>query len=204
MMKKTIAITLALTAILGTTGVFAQSETNTESVTAVSAAAEDYIAKAVSLGIIEKADLSENITREQFCEYAYNMINKVKELPVAKLAQAPFDDVMNYKINALAFSNIISGKDDRTFAPNDTLTREEAAVLLCRLAKYADVDLPLAKVDLSYADNSEISPWAVSDVYSLKILNILESTQNGFKPKENITAKEAVTALVKLHNIIKK
>ena len=97
-------------------------------------------------------------------------------------------------------AKIVSGKGDYIFSPNDKLTREEAATILCRAANYLDIELPLAKVDMSYADNSEISSWAVSSVYSLKTLNILNNTDKNFNPKANITISQAVSALVRLYD----
>ncbi len=173
--------------------------------TSLSTSYEKDIADALSLGIIDAAENigSENISREAFCEYVYNMINSIKELPTAKLARAPFDDVLNYKINALAFSKIVSGKEEHVFAPNDKITREEAAVILYRTAEYADINIPLAKVDITYSDNSEISDWAVSDIYSLRILGIIDGSAEKFEPQAYVTSEQAVSSIVKLHNIIK-
>ena len=129
------------------------------------------------------------------------MINPIKELPIFKYERAPFDDTNgNDKITVLYSAKIVSGKDDYIFSPNDKLTREEAATILCRAANYLDIELPLAKVDMSYADNSEISSWAVSSVYSLKTLNILNNTDENFNPKANITISQAVSALVRLYD----
>ncbi len=106
-------------------------------------------------------------------------------MPIFKYERAPFDDTNgNDKITVLYSAKIVSGKGDYIFSPNDKLTREEAATILCRAANYLDIELPLVKVDMSYADNSEISSWAVSSVYSLKTLNILNNTDENFNPKE--------------------
>ncbi len=178
------------------------------SVFCISAFAEDGVPAAASVSDTIIADSTykpdEQITREKFCELVYNMTNSVKELPMAKLAKNPFDDVMNYKINGLSFVGIVSGKSEGVFAPNDLLTREEEAVILCRAAEYAGAELPEVKVDAEYADNAEISPWAVSFVYKLKVLNVFDDTETGFKPAKTVTEKEAVTALEKLYDIIKK
>ena len=167
---------------------------------------ESYINDAVAAGIIENAQYAtdEEITRLQFCTLAYNMINSVKELPVAKLSQNPFDDTNSPKINALAFSKIVSGKDERTFAPNDKINREQAAAVLYRICKFADLEMPEPKVDVLYSDNAEISPWALKEVHSLKTLDIIENSSGSlFSPKANCTAKDAVLSLVKLYKLIK-
>ena len=167
---------------------------------------ESDISRAVSLGIIDNKNynFNDDITREQFCNFVYNLVNPIKELPIFKYERAPFDDTNgNDKITVLYSAKIVSGKGDYIFSPNDKLTREEAATILCRAANYLDIELPLAKVDMSYADNSEISSWAVSSVYSLKTLNILNNTDKNFNPKANITISQAVSALVRLYDIVR-
>ena len=206
MLKKAITIILALTMMSGTS-VFASNETEeSNNATQIEqsgevTAFESNISRAVSLGIInnENYNFNDDITREQFCNFVYNLVNPIKELPIFKYERAPFDDTNgNDKITVLYSAKIVSGKDDYIFSPNDKLTREEAATILCRAANYLDIELPLAKVDMSYADNSEISSWAVSSVYSLKTLNILNNTDKNFNPKANITISQAVSALVRL------
>ena len=204
MLKKAITIILAL-AMMSVTSVFASNETEeSNNATQIEqndevTAFESDISRAVSLGIIDNKNynFNDDITREQFCNFVYNLVNPIKELPIFKYERAPFDDTNgNDKITVLYSAKIVSGKGDYIFSPNDKLTREEAATILCRAANYLDIELPLAKVDMSYADNSEISSWAVSSVYSLKTLNILNNTDKNFNPKANITISLAVSALV--------
>ena len=167
---------------------------------------EQYIKDAISVGIIEDENYAwkEASTRLQFCEFAYNMINSVKELPVAKLSRCPFDDINNPKINALTFVGIINGKDEYIFAPEDKITREEAAVILRRIAEYAEFEMPEVNVDMSYSDNSEISEWAIPSVYSLKVLDVMMNKSNAsFEPKTNYTVEEAVYSLIKIYNHVK-
>lgn len=208
MLKKAITIILAL-AMMSVTSVFASNETEeSNNATQIEqnsevTAFESDISRAVSLGIInnENYNFNDDITREQFCNFVYNWVNPIKELPIFKYERAPFDDTNgNDKITVLYSAKIVSGKGDYIFSPNDKLTREEAATILCRAANYLDIELPLVKVDMSYADNSEISSWAVSSVYSLKTLNILNNTDKNFNPKANITISQAVSALVRLYD----
>ena len=144
-----------------------------------------------------------SITRLSFCEKVYEAINSIKEFPVAKLKENYFSDVASYQVNGLAFSGILSGKEDKIFAPNDALTREEAAVILYRAAKYAGAELPMAKIDVSHSDNAEISEWALSAVGSLRIIGIFDES-GAFNPQAEISEKEATEALDKLCAFIKK
>lgn len=170
MKKQTTAIVLSAVLALGTTGISAFAADNEGTAVPISAkesllvtTALNDVDEALAFGIIDSKDydFEKDVTREQFCEFAYNMVNSVKELPMAKLSRAPFDDVSNPKINALEFVGIVKGTGEYTFSPNDTITREEAAVIFNRIAEYTELEMPMVKVDMSYADNSEISPWAV-------------------------------------------
>ncbi len=166
---------------------------------------EDILKSALRYNIIDSEDKNwdADITRGEFCGYIYNMINSVKELPVAKLTKNPFEDVMDYKTNTLAFSNIVSGKSEGIFAPDDKITRQEAAAILYRAAIYANADLPLAKVDMSYSDNADISDWAVSEIYGLKILNVIEDIDGKFLPNKNMDTESAVISITKLYETLK-
>ena len=209
-MKKQTTAAVIAAAMLFVTAVFAADNTNTENTVSetaatITAAQTDSIANAKSRGIFDNADYDPAgiITREKFCEFAYNMLNSVKELPAPELSESQFDDTANYKINSLSFVNIINGKDTRIFAPEDNVTREEAAVILYRCAEYAGLELPMVKVDINAADNSEISDWAVPYIYSIKVPGIINDINGLFKPQAEYTFGETAASLVKLQDLIK-
>ncbi|MCI7472818.1 MAG: S-layer homology domain-containing protein, partial [Clostridiales bacterium] len=64
-------------------------------------------------------------------------------------------------VNWAASKGIVKGYSDTVFAPNDTVTREQLATILCRYAEYKEYDVS-AKGDLTaFADGGKTSPWAV-------------------------------------------
>ena len=203
MLKRTAAV-LAAACVCAALPVSAAEYRAATAQDAAETVSRDCIAEAMSIGILEnqEGNWSEAITREQFCNLIYNMVNKAKELPMAKLARSPFDDTDNPKVNALQFVGIISGKAERIFAPDEKLSREEAAVILVRCADYVGLELPMVRVDMSYSDNSEISPWAVSSVYRLKVPGILEDRDGAFAPQAALTGEEALSMLIKFHSMI--
>ena len=200
-MKK--AVLILASAMMFTTCASAQSTENILRNEVLQNISEDAVKEAVSLGIIEEGELTKELSREEFCGLVYNMINKVKELPQAKLAENPFSDVTDYKINALYVSKIISGRDDHIFAPNDKITREEAAAIIYRTAEYAGKELPMVKIDINYADNDKISQWALPCVYGLRVLNVIDDIEKEFNPQSGVTKQRAAEVLVKMYNILK-
>jgi len=86
----------------------------------------------------------------------------------------------------------INGIGGNKVNPRGNATREEVAVILCRVFK----------VDTSYSgntgfkDDSSISSWAKSSVYALSKLGYLNGTPDGkVNPKSNITRAEMITLL---------
>ena len=175
-----------------------------------SAAASDWareeINEAEELGITEglKPVWTGGITRSDFGEMAYNTLSRIKEIPFMKVSENPFTDVINAKIFALANIGILKGVGDRIYEPDGILTREEAAEILIRMAKYAEGEnyTPL-KEDTKYADDSEISDWARNSVYEITALDIMRGTGENFEPKKCYTSEQSAVSLLRLYNKLK-
>ena len=79
----------------------------------------------------------------------------------------PFADVKDTQyyadaINWAAENDIVTGYDETTFGPDDTITREQMMAILYRYAQYKGYDVT-ASADLSaYTDAANISSYAVS------------------------------------------
>ena len=131
------------------------------------------------------------ITREAFSVLTYDMLDGAGKISRARTLSTGFSDVSNEKINALAGMEIISGRGENIFAPNDKITAEEAAVILSRAAKYLNVELPSVKIDPEAEEFKDVSEWALPAVASLKTANVMELTA----PKANVTASDAAKAI---------
>lgn len=164
--------------------------------------AEDYVLSANETGIMDNTDLNwqEDITREQYCELMYNMISIAKNPNWEE--ENIFFDTDNEKISALNNLGVIKGKSETEFCPDDLLTREEAATLLCRVYElYNEV----SQIDFeSYSDDDEISDWSYDKVYEITALGIMNGVgDNKFAPQDNYTIEQAVTTLVRLYDVMK-
>lgn len=138
---------------------------------------------------------SSNITREKFCRIAYCFIEKYIDKTKTK---SSFADTDIAEINVLANNGIINGKSNDTFAPNDNILREEAAAILERMAQKMSVTRATAFTK-TYADESSISPYAISAVQNMTRLHIMDGKDNNnFCPKDLLTKEEAVATLVRL------
>ena len=143
-------------------------------------------------------DYRQSITREDFCELAYHtLVSEGAELTAP--GYAVFADTDNEKVAALSAAGIIKGRSETEFMPGDNITREEAAVILCRLAGYIGRDIPAAEDTAAYEDEAEISPWAVNEVMAMKAMGIMTGVTAGeFMPRGTYTAEQAVTTMLRV------
>ena len=61
---------------------------------------------------------------------------------------------------------------DGTFAPDESVTREQAADILYRTAEFLENKTIPDAAKMSYADESEISDWAKSAVACMNVMGI--------------------------------
>lgn len=89
----------------------------------------------------------------------------------------------------------IKGYEDKTFRPNDTISREEAALILSSI-----LDLQGGKIT-QYKDNDTISSWAKDALLLLSSNNIMTGYKdNTIRPQGKMTRAEAVTVLERSEN----
>ena len=93
-------------------------------------------------------------------------------------------------------AGIIKGDANGYVRPNDYVTREEAAVIMCR-AFYSEAD---GNVDtLSFKDNDSISTWSRADILTCVKKGYITGYPDGeLKPKNNITRAEIITILERI------
>ncbi len=172
----------------------------------VSEWAEPEVNQAYEVGIIPNSlngDFTQNITREEFCELAYELILKIEGNGFANGdIECAFQDTDNPKIIALWSIGIIKGESDTEFLPNNFITREEAVTILDRIAVYTDMYIP-ALTEPLYSDFDEISEWAsysASQMLSAKIMTGVGD--NLFAPQEYYTREQAISTMLRLYNSI--
>ena len=209
-MKKLLSLILTITMLCSmTTPAFADDTTPKTSATSVPASkwAADSIETARKINIISgNYNFPGAITREEFCELIFNFIENFPGSAFSVgIIKPPFTDTDNEHIEVLNALGIVKGKSETEFAPNDSLTREEAAAILCRLINkiYPGWDATAQYFD--FADSGQISDWAMNDIQVICNMGIMQGVgDNRFAPKELYTTEQAVATLVRVyHNFAK-
>lgn len=108
-----------------------------------------------------------------------------------------FDDITTSwaksYIEALATDNVIKGKSEDRFAPNDNITRAEFAVIIARA-----LDLPQTAYEGTFSDVTESLDWAVLEIEAANRADIVFGVSEGtFKPNDPITREQMVTMIIR-------
>lgn len=164
--------------------------------------AKDEIEKALSLKIAEPDTeylYTEPISRELFCEMVYNLVLCINESMTVEDNEVKFTDTDNRKIYILNKAGIVQGKSDTEFAPDDFLTREEAATILVRMIN-REMSMTVSEVMFNFEDSSEISDWAYESVQAMCNLGFMLGVgENKFAPKDTYTTEQAMATLVRIY-----
>ena len=120
--------------------------------------------------------------------------SSVSETPVVTEAKLPFDDIADVewaKIPIIALNNlgIINGKADNQYCPNDTLTREELAVMITRA-------FGLTSTESSGFSDVPQDRWSADAISAAKQAGIVSGiSDTEFCPTAEITRQDIAVIL---------
>ncbi len=128
------------------------------------------------------------------------MLWRIEGSPVANYAMT-FGDVAagSWYAEAVrwaAAEKVVEGYSDSEFGPNDVMTREQAATVLCR---YVKAEVPEGVMGLAgYQDYMDISPWAHQAMLWATHEDVLRGNEGLIMPKKTVTRAEAAVMLQRL------
>lgn len=174
-----------------------------------SAWARDEMTEANILGLIpdtlKGVDMSKKIDRAEFTAVAVKLYESLMGTQAVSAA-APFADIRGNaneeNIKKAYALGLVTGISDSEFAPEQTVTREQMATMLCRvIKKYSFKDWTFATdskyyLDTSgvavFADDADISAFAKPSVYYMVKMGIIKGIdETHFAPKSVTTEQEA-------------
>ena len=168
--------------------------------------AKNYIQKAVALGIVNGYSdgtfrPESNVTRAEFTK----MLNTT--LGNNGTVNAVFSDVSSEQwfyqdVCKGVAASFVNGYSEGTFCPDNSITRQEAAVILARVIPAAGVSDTLA----SYTDANEIANWARNSMEKIVGKSYMTGADKTLTPTASLTRGQAAKIIVELsqgENIIK-
>ena len=163
-----------------------------------SAWASKQVDFAISQGLVPE-DLqtlySQSITRAEFAELAVLLYENVAGREIEGRMQRSMPTDIN--MLKMGYLGVVTNVGDRAFAPGNPVIREEAAVMLARLANV--MGHALAQADSTFADNNQISGWAIEEAGKVQAAGIMNGSEaNRFDPQDFLTREQAIVTMVRL------
>ncbi|MCL2235372.1 MAG: S-layer homology domain-containing protein, partial [Defluviitaleaceae bacterium] len=111
------------------------------------------------------------------------------------------NDTNDINVQKMGYLGVVTGVGEGNFNPNGQLTREQAAVMLVRLADA--IGMPLPPAQPTFADNSAISSWAVDAVGAIQSAGIMGGVgDNQFAPQGDYTREQSIITVLRLFEIL--
>ena len=137
------------------------------------------------------------ITRAEFCALGVALYEKLKG-ETGFGSGSSFTDTNDENVAKMAALGVVTGVGGGRFAPDGLLTREQAATMLARLAEA--LGLTLTDGAPTFADNAQISSWAVDAVGQIQELGIMGGVgENSFAPKGQYTREQSISTILRLY-----
>lgn len=131
-----------------------------------------------------------SVTREEFTKILLGTLEIAPEGAAGFLDVQPGDWFAGYVAKA-AQLGIVNGRPDGSFGVGEDITREDMAVMCARAAAVRGLTLETNGKADAFADEAEISGYAVEAVYTMRKAGILGGYEDGtFQPKNSATRAE--------------
>ncbi len=203
--KTLVLSALSATTALGSMGVFGPGLTTASAVDLSGWAISEYQA-ANAAGLCSYAvvsnNMTDNITRQEFCELAVNLYKKLTNEQLVEPAGSPFTDTDNKAVKQAYVYGLVSGTSDTTFTPDRLVTREEMAKMLVGVLTSSESDFYLSDgesdsyVINEFEDGDSVSSWAKSAVITSLNYSLMNGVTSDYLAPTGATTREQAIASV--------
>jgi hypothetical protein len=169
--------------------------------------AKPQVDRAMDLGLVPDSlsvgGYAFSITRAEFCRIGIRLYEKIKG--VVDIGDnyygTPFLDSSDIDVAKMASLGVVTGVGGGMFNPHSYITREQAAIMLSRLSEA--LGKPFSNSVPSFADNSDISEWAISDVGRIQNSGVMNGVgDNRFAPKGKYTREQSIATILHLYDLL--
>ena len=163
--------------------------------------AYEVVNEAIEMGLVPESlqsDFTAAATRAEFAALAVALYESRKgEIE----GRAFFEDTDCVAVAKAAYVGLVNGVGNDMFNPAGTLTREQAAVLISRLAYALGYGLPAAAS--AFADNASIADWALESAGQVQAAEIMGGVgENRFDPHGSFTREQSIVTMMRLYDFI--
>ena len=102
-----------------------------------------------------------------------------------------------------AEAGILTGTGSNLFSPDGLVTREQVAVMLCRMAAHLGVDTTARASLEGFSDRDAASSWAETALSWAVSTGILQGTDGQLMPRETATRAEIAAILMRFDGMMK-
>ena len=136
-------------------------------------------------------------TRAEFCALAMRLYEKATGETITQ--RATFSDTTDFNVQKMAGLGVVNGVGGGKFDPGGTLTREQAATILARLAEAMGHPLPQAAP--AFSDSAAIASWAAAGVGQVQAAGIMAGDGSAFIPQSAYTREQCILTALRLYQL---
>ncbi len=170
--------------------------------------ARESVNGAIDIDIVPdnlQSNYTNKITRQEFCQLAVQMYMIKTKANIDMNVKSPFTDVDDPYVTTAYNLKIVSGVGENEFAPDNHITRQEAAVMVNNLANLIDIKSE-GKNRTKFVDEKYFATWAKDAIYNVSSIKsgdvyVMSGTGEGkFSPWYNYTREQAIATILRLYN----
>lgn len=164
----------------------------------------NIVDEAIKRGVLNSTMLCnfrEPICRADICDILYNFFLVNNKIESTTEFAPIFTDIDRESVNFFADIGIVNGVGGNLFIPDGLLTREQAAVILARVADYFGIEVE-HNINKKYYDDDYISKWAKDSVSKMcKFGVMIGNEKEYFNPQDNCTKEEMIVAIMRINKL---
>ena len=170
-----------------------------------SAWAEEQVYAAIELDLVPpnlQHYYQQTITRAEFTALAVSLYEAINGEIIGRRT---FADTSDINVQKMAYLGVVDGVGNNRFNPHGAITRQQAAVMLARLAHVMGHTFPLILPleTPAFADRANISSWAVESVDRARAAGIMSGVgNNNFAPNQPYTREQSIVTMLRLFEMI--
>ena len=164
--------------------------------------AHEGITNAVANNLVPAAlqnHYTQPATRAEFTSLAVALYEAATGRTITGRVQ--FTDTTDVNVQKMAYLGVVTGVGNNRFDPTGQITREQAAVMLSRLA--TAIGQPFPNQPPTFADIASLSAWAVEGVGQAQAAGVMSGVgDNRFAPRDTFTREQSIITILRMFDML--